>query len=344
MNVVFGEFRDGIGRTPMRQVELTIRGVPRLVHLKLEGENPGGSIKDRTAHGLVTHLEHTGALRPGQVLIDSTSGNLGVALAMIAQARGYGFLAVVDPKTTDENLAKMRRFGAQIEIVQHMDPQGGYLFTRLQRVLQLCQSPEYVWTDQYSSPANPRAHYDSTAPEILADMAGQVDVVFVAVSTGGTLAGIGRYFREHSPSTRVVGVDARGSVVFGGAPGPRLLTGIGSSQQSRFLEPGHYDEHHLVGDEEAFTFCRAVYSATDIKLGGSSGAVLAACGRYLARHPHALRVVCICPDRGENYNLSIFNDEWLRSRGLNVSRELLGAVSDIAPAGTRPHIAPRVAA
>ncbi len=334
----------GIGGTPLRGVELTIAGRPRLVHLKLEGDNPGGSIKDRTAYGLICHLERTAALKPGQVLIDSTSGNLGAALAMIAQARGYGFMAVVDPKTTDENLAKMRRFGARIEMVQRVDAQGGYLLSRLERVRELCQSPEYVWTDQYSSPANPLAHYRSTAPEILADMDAQVDVVFVAVSTGGTLAGVGRYFREKSPSTRIVGVDARGSVVFGGPPGSRLLTGIGSSQRSRFLEPAHYDEHQLVGDEEAFAFCRALYAATDLKVGGSSGAVLAACARYLARHPGPLRLVCVCPDRGENYERSIFDDEWLHARGLRASPALLGPVSDIALAGPRPLFAPPIAA
>jgi 2,3-diaminopropionate biosynthesis protein SbnA len=286
-----------IGGTPMRAIDLCIGGARRRVHLKLEGNNPGGSIKDRTAESLVAHLEASGAVGPGSVLIDSTSGNLGVALAMIAQARGYGFIAVVDPKTTAENLAKMRRFGAQIDLVQRSDAQGGYLLSRLARVRELCAARGYIWTNQYASPANPRAHYASTAPEVYADMRGRVDVVFVAVSTGGTLAGIGRYFRERSPSTRVVGVDARGSVVFGGPPGPRLLTGIGSSQRSNFIQPDHFDEHHLVGDEEAFAFCRALFQATRIKVGGSSGAVLAACARYLARHPQARRVMCVCAER-----------------------------------------------
>src|SRR5262245_27837850 len=180
----------------MRPVDLVVDGIARRVNLKLEGHNPGGSIKDRTALSLIESLEHRGALRPGSVVIDSTSGNLGVALAMIARARGYEFVAVVDPKTTDENLAKMSAMGAQLEHVRQPDETGGYLLSRLARVQELCASSHaFVWTDQYSNPANPAAHFRATGPEIYRDMDGQVDAVFVAVSTGGTLAGVGRYFK-----------------------------------------------------------------------------------------------------------------------------------------------------
>ena len=156
-----------VGDTPMRAVDLVIEGAARRVGLKLEGHNPGGSIKDRTALSLIESLERRGALRPGSVVIDSTSGNLGVALAMIARARGYEFVAVVDPKTTEENLAKMSAMGAQSEHVRQPDEAGGYLLSRLARVRELCASSEaFVWTDQYSNPANPAAHFRSTGPEI----------------------------------------------------------------------------------------------------------------------------------------------------------------------------------
>jgi 2,3-diaminopropionate biosynthesis protein SbnA len=319
-----------IGNTPMPAVDLVIDGARRPVHLKLEGHNPGGSIKDRTALGLIESLERRGALRPGAIVIDSTSGNLGVALAMIARARGYQFVAVVDPKTTEENLIKMRVMGAQIDLVRQPDENGGYLLSRLARVRELCASSDaFVWTDQYSSPANPAAHFHSTGPEIYRDMDGRVDVLFAAVSTGGTLAGVGSYFKMVSPRTRVVGVDARGSVVFGGPPAPRLLTGIGSSRRSSFLTPGLVDEHRLVGDEAAFAFCRALDDATGIRVGGSSGAVLAGCAEYLAEHPEARHVACICADRGENYASSIFDDAWLRSHGLSAAD--IGPVTDISP-------------
>jgi len=197
-------------------------------------------------------------------------------------------------------------------------------------VRELCQlSDRYIWTDQYSNPANPYIHYASTGPEIYHQMNGKVDAVFVAVSTGGTLSGIGRFFREISPATRIIGVDARGSVVFGTPPAPRKLTGIGSSRRSSFISTEIYDSHMLVGDEEAFAFCRALHTATGIKVGGSSGAVLSACARYLYDHLEMTNVVCVCSDCGENYTSSIFNDEWLQQQGLHLSQNQLGSVSDI---------------
>ena len=300
------------GETPLHPVYLTFGEHKRLVHLKLEGENPTGSMKDRTAFSLVRNLEEQGKLKPGMTIVESTSGNLGVALASIARARGYHLVLVVDPKTTPENLERMSRFGAQIEMVTRADECGGYLLSRLKRVQELCQqSEEYLWTDQYNNPANPAIHYTQTGPEIYHQMQGRVDAVFVPVSTGGTLAGIGRFFREISPTTQIIGVDAHGSVIFGTPPAPRRLTGIGSSRPSSFLRQGLYDLHMLVKDEEAFLLCRTLYMSTGLMVGGSSGAVLAACTRYLAAHPTIERVVCVCADRGQSYASTIFHDGWI---------------------------------
>jgi len=319
-----------IGNTPVELIYLVIDGKIRKVHLKLEGANPAGSVKDRTGYALIQDLEHRGLLRKGSIVIESTSGNLGVALAFICRARGYSFLAIIDPKTTQENLAKMRALGAAIELVDQPDANGGYLLSRLAHVRELCQlSDKYVWTDQYSNAANPSIHYTSTGPEIYHQLNGKVDAVFSAVSTGGTLAGIGRFFREVSPATRVIGVDARGSVIFGTQPGPRKLTGIGSSCRSSFISNDLYDTHLLVGDEEAFAFCHALHAATGIKVGGSSGAVLAACAGYLQTHPELEHAVCICPDSGDNYLSSIYSDQWLQQHEIFLSRHHLGPVQDI---------------
>jgi N-(2-amino-2-carboxyethyl)-L-glutamate synthase len=323
----------GIGATPMWPVTLLVGGRARVAHLKVEGENPCGSIKDRTALALVTSLERGGRLRSDSVLVESTSGNLGVALALIARARGYPFVAVVDPKTTAENLARMRALGATIEMVDAPDHTGGYLVSRLRRVAALCaSSPRFVWTDQYSNPANPAAHYKGTGPEIRRQMPATVKAVFIPVSTGGTLAGIGRYLRETSPATEIVAVDARGSVIFGGQPGPRRLTGIGSSRASAFVGPRLYDDHILVGDEAAFTACRMLARATGIRVGGSSGAALAACAQYLGRHPDVREIVCVCPDHGDNYSTSIYSDAWLRRAGLWPLPGRVPWVDDIRPA------------
>ncbi|HEX2513659.1 MAG TPA: pyridoxal-phosphate dependent enzyme [Chloroflexota bacterium] len=329
----------GIGNTPLVQVCLHIGGLPRPVHLKLEGANPGMSVKDRTAHSLVESLERQGRLSKGSVLVESTSGNLGVALAFLARARGYGFVAVVDPKTTAENLAKMRRFGARIDLVTQPDHTGGYLLSRLERVQELCaRSPRRVWTDQYGSPANPAAHASWTGPEILRQMQGRIGAVVLAVSTGGTLAGIAAWLRRVSPATRIIGVDARGSVVFGGPPGPRKLTGIGSSRRSSFLTPASYDEHIHVGDAEAFAFCRALHSATGLHVGGSSGAVLAATAQYLAAHPEAERVVSLCADHGQNYASTIYQDAWLAGNGLLPTPTTTWPVTDITLGPPRPFV------
>ncbi len=323
------------GNTPIARIALTIHGRTRTVHLKLEGANPCGSLKDRTAASLVDDLEQRGLLRRGSTLVESTSGNLGVALASIARRRGYPFLAVVDPKTTPENLARLRRLGARIELVETPDEAGGYLLSRLQRVHELCASSDaFVWPDQYSNPANPRAHEHGTAPELLEQLHGQLDAIFVPVSTGGTLAGIARFLRRESAATRIVAVDALGSVALGGRAGPRLLTGIGSSRRSSFASTDLYDERVLVGDAEAFAFCRALAAQTSIRVGGSSGATLAACARVLA-DADLERVVCLCADRGENYASTIYDDGWFTRHGIDPAALEPDDVEAIAPARRR---------
>lgn len=310
---------EGIGNTPMVPVYLTIHNRPRKVFLKLEGANPSGSIKVRTAYALVCDLEQRGVLRDDSIILESTSGNLGVALSMIARARGYHFRAIVDPKITDENIAKMRSFGAEIELVHEPDKTGGYLSARLDRVRQLCeQSSRYVWPNQYSNLANPAIHYKQTAWEIDQQVNGSAEAIFIAVSTGGTLAGVARYFREVHPQIQIIGVDAHGSVIFGTPPAPRRLVGIGASRASDFITPDLYDDYLLVSDVEAFAFCRALFQVTNIRVGGSSGAALAACTRYLAEHHEITDVVCICPDTGENYMSSIYSDGWLAQQELSI--------------------------
>ncbi|MEO8971258.1 MAG: pyridoxal-phosphate dependent enzyme [Ktedonobacteraceae bacterium] len=319
-----------IGNTPMEPVDLVMQTGIRRIHLKLEGANPTGSMKDRTGLALIQQLEQQGRLHADSIVIESSSGNLGVALSLLCKARGYSFTVVIDPKATQENIGKMQALGAQIDMMCRQDSKGGYLLSRLERVQALCRlSDRYVWTNQYANAANPFIHYSSTAPEIFEQMHGQVGAVFVPVSTGGTLAGVGRFFREHSPRTHIIGVDARGSVVFGAPAAPRKLTGIGSSRPSSFLDSHLYDAHILVGDEEAFAFCRALYASTGMKVGGSSGAVLAACTFYLPAHPELNNIVCICADDGENYSSSIFNDGWLRQHGVQLCAEHLGGVEAI---------------
>jgi N-(2-amino-2-carboxyethyl)-L-glutamate synthase len=307
-----------VGGTPLAGIAISIEGARRRVCLKLEGANPSGSVKDRAAAALIDDLERRGRLRSDSIIVESTSGNLGVALAAIARRRGYRFHAIVDPKITAENLARLGALGARVESVTQIDEGGGYLLSRLRRVRELCASSDaYVWPDQYTNPANPRAHERGTGPELLGQLAGAIDAVVVPVSTGGTLAGIARFLRRASPGTRVVAVDVRGSVALGGEAAPRLLTGIGASRPSAFLSAEMYDERIFVADADAFAFCRVLADATGLRVGGSSGAALAACTRLLADQPELERVACLCPDRGERYASTIFSDSWLASHGID---------------------------
>ncbi len=316
--------------TPVQRISMSISGRWRNAYLKLEGANPGGSIKHRTALSLLQGLEGSGRLAAGGRLVESSSGNLAIGLAMLARERGYQFNAVVDPKVTAENLRRLHGLGAATTVVETPDTSGGYLLSRLARVREmLAADPGLLWTNQYSNAANPRAHYLGTAPELFEQMERKVDAVFVAVSTGGTLAGIARYFREASPDTRIIAVDARGSVALGGAPAQRKLNGIGSSRRSEFVDSRLFDELIYVDDAAAFACCRALDFHTGLKVGGSSGACVAACARYLSEQNSVERAVCICPDRGEHYKSTIFSDQWLMLNGLEVGPRQLLPVSDI---------------
>jgi 2,3-diaminopropionate biosynthesis protein SbnA len=294
-----------IGDTPLVPFELRL-GLPHRLHLKLEGHNPGGSSKDRAALRIIDEYERAGRIRPGSVIVDSTSGNFGASMAWICRARGYRFHAVTDPHATQENLARMRSLGATVEIVDTRDESGGYLLTRLRRVDELVRTGQAdVCSDQYTNPANPDSHRLTTGPELSNQLA-EPAAVFICASTGGTLAGISRHVRGHWPTSRVVAVDGEGSCLFGGTPGPRRINGLGSSRPSRFLSPDLYDEVVRVSAAQATGYCWEMLERHGLALGGSSGAVLAAAVCWLASAREPLSVVCVCPDHGDLYRTSIF--------------------------------------
>jgi N-(2-amino-2-carboxyethyl)-L-glutamate synthase len=317
-------FRRSVGGTPIVRIQVDLDGMLRSIFVKLESMNPCGSIKDRTALGLVESVGISRIHREQLSIVESTSGNLGIALATIADIAGFPFIAVVDPRTPQFALREMRSRGAQIEMVAEADTVGGFLEARIRRAADLCgHFSRRVWLNQYANEANPRAHYLTTAPEIDRQMGGVIDSLFVPVSTGGTLAGVARYFRATHPETRIVAVDALGSTVMGGPSAPRRLTGIGASQTSTFIRSWHFDEVSYVTDAEAFAFCRALASDTRILLGGSSGAVLAACCRELARHSGLRKPVCLAPDGGDRYVDTIYDDEWVGREDLAAGSALL---------------------
>lgn len=293
-----------IGGTPLRPVRVPIGDRNVRFWLKLEAENAFGSIKARTAEALLAVLERSGTLRPGMRVVESTSGNLGVALAGLCAQRGYACTLVVEPATPRSSLERMIAYGADIVTVGEV--LGGLtLGARLRAVHEVLESDrDAVWTNQYESPANPDVHEWWTAAELVRDApGGRYDAVAVAVSTGGTLAGIARYFRRHLPDVQIMAVDAVGSAALGGAPTDRpfKLMGYGSGQVSGFVRPEHWDHTVRLRDQAAAAACRLVLRRTGISLGGTSGAAVLA-ALLLARRDASLReIACVCPDSGDKY-------------------------------------------
>ncbi len=294
----------GIGDTPLQPVRVRLGDRTARLWLKLEAANPFGSIKARTADALLSTLEATGELRPGRRVVESTSGNLGIALAGLCAARGYRCTLVVEPSTPWTSIAQMSAHGAEVVTVADV-PGGRTLDARLRAVREILEQDGLaVWTNQYESPANPGVHESQTAAELAkAAPDGGYDAVAVSVSTGGTLAGIARYFRDNHPRTRVVAVDAVGSAALGGAPAerPLKLAGFGSARPSTFVQSGHWDHVVRVRDADAIAACAVLRERTGVSLGGSAGAtVLAATVRALV-DPDLRELACVCPDSGEKY-------------------------------------------
>lgn len=303
-----------LGWTPVLRLGVEVAGTPRRLWLKLEGCDPYGSIKGRTA--LALWRDVADRVDPGVGLVESTSGNLGLALAALAAAHGVPFTAVVDPRASAALLYDIRALGARVVTVDAPDGAGGYLLNRLARVRDLLDArPGLVWPDQYANPANPGAHEAGTAPELHRQTSGERMSVLVAVSTGGTLAGFRRYAATSGADWELIGVDAVGSAALGGRVGPRLLSGIGSSRPSAFLPGGHRPTVH-VGPAEAVRGCLWLRDTTGIGVGASAGALVAAALRLFRADARRTSAACLCPDGAYRYLDTVYSAAWRRTHGL----------------------------
>lgn len=311
------ELRATISPTPISDIRLTFRGRSHRILLKYEQFNATGSVKDRTAAGLLIAMDWQSRLVPDTVIVESTSGNLGLALSNLLTLVGCRLIAVIDPKTPHETRSALDAAGVEVVCVDTPDGHGGYLLTRLRTVAQLCRgNPDYRWSDQYSNQASPWIHRRTTGPEIAEQAGPGLDAVYVAVSTGGTLAGVSAHLRELDTAVRIVAVDSVGSLATGAVSGRRLLTGIGSSQSSTFLGPGSYDYATPVADADAIAMCRLFLADTAVSLGGSSGCLLYACLRDLASDTPPRTALCLCPDSGDKYASTVYDDGWLGRNGI----------------------------
>jgi len=279
----------------------------------VESLNPAGSIKDRPAVRILEHALRSGELGPGAVVIESSSGNMGIGLAQACRFHGLRFICVVDPKATEANLRVMHAYGAEIDLVAEPDPETGeFLQARIQRVRELLGRIEgSYWPNQYENRRNSAAHYDTTMCEIAAALGGKIDFLFVPTSTCGTLRGCCEYVRDYGLATRVVAVDALGSMIFGSPPAKRLIPGLGASLQPPLCEPSLVGDCVHVSDLDCVVGCRRLIEREAIFAGGSSGGVLAAVEAYAKRIPGDAVVVAILPDRGERYLDTLFSDDWV---------------------------------
>ncbi|MFE2377092.1 2,3-diaminopropionate biosynthesis protein SbnA [Streptomyces sp. NPDC059398] len=300
--------------TPDAFVELPGFAPGFTTSVKLEGLNPAGSIKLKAARAMVEAAEAKGVLGPGTRLIESTSGNLGVALASVCAAKGYPITLVTDPNANERSIRFIRALGAEVTVVGERDAMGGFLQTRIDLIHRLLvDDPKLVWLNQYANPANPGAHRDGTAAEIFTRF-GEPDWLFVGTGTGGTLMGCAEYVRTHGAATRIVAVDTAGSVTFGGPPARRWIPGLGTSRRPEiFQDDGTFDKV-LVEERDTVRMCRRVAREYGLLLGGSSGTVLAAVQALRSTVPAGSSVLAISPDLGDRYLESVYDDTWVRER------------------------------
>jgi N-(2-amino-2-carboxyethyl)-L-glutamate synthase len=310
-----------VGNTPLISLNRVFKDNRIRLFAKMEGFNPGGSAKDRPALNILKKAIAAGEIDSKTVVIESSSGNLGVGLAQACGYLGLRFICVVDPKTTQQNISILKVYGAEIDMVTAADPQTGeYLEARINRVRSLLRSIENsFWPNQYANLNNADAHYNTTMREIDEALDGKIDYLFCATSTCGTIRGCADYVQDHRLRTRIIAVDAIGSVIFGGQSSKRLIPGHGAMKRPDLYRPNMADQCIQVSDLDCVVGCRRLLHREAILAGGSSGGVLMAVDRIKHRLPSGATCVAIFPDRGERYLDTIYSDDWVREKFGDVS-------------------------
>lgn len=307
-----------IGNTPLLRLNSfcdAARGVDILG--KLEALNPAYSVKDRTARQLLAQARRDYELTEGWTIVESTSGNMGHALAMLCAIARLRFICVLDPKTPKSNVALVKAFGGHIRMVATPDETGSYQKKRIALAKAIAaRLPNCVNLDQYNNPAAIDAHFLTTGPEIYEQTHGRIDVLVGSASTGSHLSGTAKYLKSRNPDIRVVGVEPAGSVVFGGEYKPYLQNGAGLSFRPGNILTRYVDEVIRVTDADAFAACRRLAKNDGLLLGGSSGAVAHAAAEYGKQLGRPCTIVVVLPDSGLKYLETIYDDQWLSSHEL----------------------------
>jgi len=319
-----------IGNTPLVRLRNVTAGITATVLAKVEYFNPGGSVKDRIAVRMVTEAEKAGLLRDGGTIVEPTSGNTGVGLALIAQLRGYRCVFVCPDKVSEDKLHVMRAYGAEVVVcptaVAPEDPRSYYSVSdRLAREIPGAWKP-----DQYSNAANPRSHYETTGPELWEQTGGRITHFVAGVGTGGTVTGAGRYLKEASGGTvRIIGADPEGSVYSGGTGRPYLVEGVGEDFWPTTYDRTICDEIVEVSDKESFTLTRRLAREEGLLVGGSCGMAVAAALAVARRCGPEDVVVVLLPDGGRGYLSKIFNDDWMARYGFLTTAQRQATVAEV---------------
>lgn len=319
-----------VGNTPI--VSLPIADKSNLnVFAKLEFYNPTGSVKDRAACYIISRLLKEGIINKDTTLIESSSGNFGVALSAYAKLNGLKFVCVIDKTTLPVNEMLIRLQGAEVIRITEPDEHGGYLLNRIKKIKEIIASKDNVyWVNQYANPLNARAYYNSLGIEICLEAPRQkIDYLFMGISSGGTITGVSQRVKENYPAAKIVAVDVDGSIIFGGKSHKRFIPGIGSSMRPEILKQAVIDDVVSVNEDETINACRELLEVHNLYAGGSSGSVYAGIKKYFDKNniDSKINVMCVFADSGERYITTIYNDQWGEMvREYNLEREYSEAI------------------
>lgn len=312
-----------VGNTPLIKLEKFSDDFGFNIYAKMESQNPSGSIKDRTALAILSKAVENGEVQADTTIIESSSGNMAIGLAQICKYYGLKLIVVVDPNINKRNLEILETYGVEISLVKTPHPLEGFLGARLERVNSLLKStPNSYWTNQYGNPENVITHRQ-TMKEIADDLGGDLDYMFVATSTCGTIMGCAEYASSANLKTKLIAVDAVGSVLFGDSPKKRLIPGHGAGRKSQFLNENLIHKAVHISDLESVKGCRKLLDVEAILAGGSTGAAISAIEKMKEEIPIGSNIAFFVCDRGERYLETIYNNEWVyKNLGVNLLRNL----------------------
>lgn len=316
---------DVIGNTPLVRLNKVSQGLKPTILTKLENLNPGGSVKDRIGVAMIEEAERKGLLRPGGTIIEPTSGNTGVGLALVASVKGYKMIFVMPDKMSEEKRAILRAYGAKVVVTPtNVPPESAEHYTKVAEKLAR-ETPHSYMPNQYENRANPDAHYRTTGPEIWRQTEGKVDVFVCGMGTGGTITGTGRFLKEKKKNLKVVGADPEGSIFYprfhaqNEQPHQYKVEGIGEDFMPGTLDMSIIDDVIQVSDTDAFQMARRLAQEEGIMVGGSGGTAVQAALRVADRLDEHKMIVALLPDTGRNYLSKLFSDKWMREQGFPVT-------------------------